>query len=54
MKKINKMNFDDYKTVLTTQQARGGTNIGFRMQPDIKMWTYYPDKQGLPFLYVKR
>jgi hypothetical protein len=54
MKKLNKLSFDDYKKVLDTQKAVSGTNIGFRMQPDNQIWTYLQEKQGLPYLYVKR
>jgi len=34
MKRINKMTFDEYVSVLHTQEAKGGKNIAFRMQPD--------------------
>lgn len=54
MKKVNKLTFEDYKQVLITQKATGGKNIGFRMNPDNKIWTYLQEKQGLPYLYVKR
>jgi hypothetical protein len=54
MKKINDLNFEKYSSVLNTKMACSGANIGFRMLPDNKMWTYFQEKQGLPYLYVKR
>jgi len=54
MKKINHLNFNHFADVLHTQESKGGKNIGFRMQSDNKMWTYIQEKQGLPFLYIKR
>ena len=51
----NKFSLQDFISVLRTKEARGGTNIGFRLgQKRDTMYTYMQKRNGFSYLYIKR
>ena len=52
-KKLNKIKFEDFKSVIQSSKPVSITNRGFRMR-DNSMHTYIQKKVGLAYLYIKR
>ena len=52
-KRLNNIRFDDFKSVLLSQNSQTITNKGFRVSNN-NMFTYKQQKVGLSYLYIKR
>ena len=51
----NKFSLQDFISVSRTKEARGGTNVGFRLgHKRDTMYTYMQKRKGFSYLYVKR
>ena len=53
VKKLNVKDPQDFLSVLSTQKPVSTTNLNFKMF-DGKMHTYFIEKTGLGYLYIKR